>query len=340
MAQATDNVNAPTPRWLQALSVLTVLCALPLLTLGAEVTTKDVGMVDQAPIRSPLHLLQVVEELGGWQRVIQEKGIGWVIEHSHRFVGWLVGLLTIGLVIGLFRCESRRWLRWAAFAALLAVGLQGLLGILRVDLNNRFGPEVGRNLALIHGCTAQLVLALLVAIAVWTSLGWYNMGSATTADSPRARHAALVLVCVMYLQIVFGAIIRHKAAALGLRLHVLMAFGTVAAAVWASVALLHGAGMGTMARRTVTALWVALVCQILLGMETLLSRFSVSWAYTLEKIEPVTAVAPDFPRSLHVMVGALSFAAAVSMLLVAHRHAAWAKPAVATTPSRQLEAAV
>jgi heme a synthase len=339
MAQTTDKLNAPTPRWLHALSVLTAVCALPLLTLGAEVTTKDVGMIDQAPIRSPLHLLQVVDELGGWRKVIDEKGIGWLIEHSHRFVGWIVGFLSICLTVGLFGWESRRWLRWVGLAALVAVGSQGVLGILRVYFNTRFGPESGRNVALIHGCTAQLVLALLVAIAVWTSRGWQSLATIAAAPSARAGHAAVLLAVIMYFQIVFGAIMRHKTAAVGVRLHLLLAFATVAAAVWASVALLAGKGASGMARKTVVLLWSLLVCQVLLGVETLLSRFAVSWGYTLERIEPL-ALAPDLIRSCHVIVGALTFATAVSMVLVAHRHLAWARPAAATAPSRQLEGAL
>ena len=41
------------PRWLRAWAVLTACAALPLVTLGAEVTTKQVGMVDQKGFRRP-----------------------------------------------------------------------------------------------------------------------------------------------------------------------------------------------------------------------------------------------------------------------------------------------
>jgi hypothetical protein len=41
------------PRWLHAWAVLTVVATLPLLFLGAEVTTKQAGMTDPAGYRHP-----------------------------------------------------------------------------------------------------------------------------------------------------------------------------------------------------------------------------------------------------------------------------------------------
>ena len=36
---------------------------------------------------------------------------GFIIEHSHRAAMYLVGVSTIVLAVGLWRCERRRWLR-------------------------------------------------------------------------------------------------------------------------------------------------------------------------------------------------------------------------------------
>ena len=49
MTEATPVV----PRWIHWCAVLTVCAALPLLTLGAEVTTRGVGMVDPRGFRWP-----------------------------------------------------------------------------------------------------------------------------------------------------------------------------------------------------------------------------------------------------------------------------------------------
>ena len=330
--------NPCTPRWLHWCAVLMVVLTLPLLTLGAEVTTKKVGMIDQEPVRSPLHLVQTVHDMGGFGNVLQEMGLGWVIEHGHRTISWLVGFLSLGLAIGLARFEPRRWLRLAGLAVPFAVLAQGILGMLRVEMDKRYSPAVGGTVALIHGCTAQLVFAFLVSIALWTSAGWQQQGGETRSRDraiTRVRRASLVLVGVMYLQIVFGAVMRHKELALGTRMHILLAFAVVGAAIWVGVLTLQAEPAGALGKRAAWTLWGLLIIQLMLGLETMLSKFSVLWGYTGQQVEPVVQ-APDLIRSIHFLVGALTFSAAVALALLAHRHVAWSmRPAAA--PRRQLE---
>jgi heme a synthase len=324
--------DVSTPRWLHWLAVLTVVLTLPLLTLGAEVTTKKVGMVDRAPVRSPLHLAEVMHEEGGFDNTVQKEGLGWVIEHGHRTVSWLVGFLAIGLAVGLTRFEKRRWLRWVGWAAPFAVLTQGVLGMLRVEMDKRLGPNVGGTVALIHGCTAQVVFALLVSIALWTSAGWQQQ---VGTETPSIRRASLVLTGVMYVQIVFGAVMRHKELALGTRTHILLAFAVVACAVWLGVQVRQTNTVGSLGRRAVWILWGLLAVQLMLGLETMLSKFDVRWGYTGQGVEAAFQ-APELIRSLHFLVGAMTFSAAVAIALIAHRHIAWAvKPMAARR--RQLE---
>jgi heme a synthase len=321
-----------TPRWLHWLAVLTVVLTLPLLILGAEVTTKKVGMVDKAPVRSPLHLPEVIHELGGFDNTVQKEGLGWVIEHGHRTVSWLVGFLAIGLAAGLTCFEQRRWLRWIGWAAPFAVLTQGVLGMLRVEMDKRLGPNVGGTVALIHGCTAQVVFAFLVSIALWTSGGWQEQ---TGLETPGICRASVALIGVMYLQIVFGAVMRHKELALGTRTHILLAFAVVAVAVWLGVQMLQTETAGSLGRRAVWILWGLLAVQLMLGLETMLSKFDVKWGYTGQSIEAVFQ-APDLMRSIHFLVGALTFSAAVAIALITHRHIAWAVTPLATR-RRELE---
>ena len=191
----TPAIDNPTPpRWLHWWAVLTLCTALPLVLLGAEVTTKQVGMVDQVGFRAPWHLLSVQ---------FRDGGLGYVIEHSHRLAGFVVGSCCIVLAVGL-GLGARGWQRWLGLAALTAVSAQGVLGIFRVNLDRWLGPW----LALIHGCFAQLVLAVLVSVAVLTSPAWRRGGPAAgTRTGP--RRATLVLTVALYLQIVFGAAVRH-----------------------------------------------------------------------------------------------------------------------------------
>jgi cytochrome c oxidase assembly protein subunit 15 len=297
-------------------------------------------MIDRAPVRSPIHLVEVLHELGGLDNLLEEKGLGWVIEHSHRTVGWVVGVLVIGLAAGLARWEHRRWLRWAGLVAFLGVTAQGILGMLRVELDQRLSPDVGRTIALLHGSSAQLVFALLVSIALWTSPAWHQLRLERAANETPVRRLSLWLVAVMYLQIVFGAVMRHKELALATRAHVLLAFAVVAVATWLGLRLLQTRTGGGAGRRGVWLLGGLLALQVALGLETLVSKFSVSWGYTLERIEPV-ARAPELIRSIHFLVGALTFSTAVCLALLAHRHFAWIqRPVIAQSPQRQLESAL
>src|SRR5947207_4057059 len=96
---------AASPRWVHWWAVLTVCATLPLLVLGAEVTTKQVGMVDPVGFREPWHMLKVP---------LRELGLGFVIEHSHRLAGFVVGACVILLAVSFWLGEPRRWVRWLA----------------------------------------------------------------------------------------------------------------------------------------------------------------------------------------------------------------------------------
>ena len=50
---------APVPRWLHRWAVATVCAALPLVLLGAEVTTRQVGMADPQSVRTPWYVFTV-----------------------------------------------------------------------------------------------------------------------------------------------------------------------------------------------------------------------------------------------------------------------------------------
>lgn len=330
----------PTPRWLHVCAVLTVFFTLPLMVLGAEVTTKKVGMVDRAGLRSPLYLIEALWNAGGVQGLIDDKGLGWVIEHSHRTVGFALGFTALALAVGMARYERRRWVRLAGMLAPFAVLSQGILGILRIELEGRLqDPSVGSTIALIHGCTAQFVLAWLVAVALWTSRTW--LAALQVPSRPGSAYVgklALTLVGLLYVQIVLGALLRHKESALAARAHILFAFVVAGMAVWLVRACLETNPEGLGGVRAPLVLAALLVVQILLGLETLLSKFRVQWPHTYERMEPV-AVSADLIRSIHFLVGALTFSAAVCVALLAYRHLHWTPRAVAVA-ERQLEGAV
>jgi heme A synthase len=290
---------------------------MPLLVLGAEVTTKQVGMVDPVGFREPWHMLKVP---------LRELGLGFVIEHSHRLAGFIVGTCVIVLAVSLWLREGRRWVRFLGLAALLCVCVQGLLGGFRVSLN----ALMGQNLALIHGCFAQLVFALLVSLALFTSRSWAS--AEDDGESPAVRRWSIVTACVVYLQIVLGAVVRHKDLTLGARAHLLTAFAVLAAVIWLVKLVMENHASERVRLAPAWVLLGLIVIQLVLGVESWMSRFSlVEW----RQVQPLTDQ-PDLMRTLHFFTGSLIFATSVVMALQAHRRVAW-NPQNATAPVGQLE---
>lgn len=315
--------DAVGPRWLHGWALLTVLVTLPLLLLGAEVTTKQVGMVDPDWPTPPWHL---------WLISWREAGFGFLIEHGHRLAGYTVGTCAIVLVVGLWWCEPRRWLCWLGTAALLGIMVQGLLGGFRVLLN----ALLGNDLALIHGCFGQMVFALLVSVALCTSRRWADASTLRLPAEATAsmRRWSLIVVSLLLVQLVLGAVLRHKGSTLGQRGHLLIAFAVVGSVVW----LLREVWDSRAADRPLLGmgklLGALVVLQLLLGVEAWLVKFSPVEVMTTQH----WLLRRDLVRSAHVLVGSCILATAVVMALESHRRTVWATLA-APEPTGRLEGA-
>jgi heme a synthase len=310
-AVAVPESPAP-PRWVHFLAVLTALATLPLLTVGAEVTTHGVGMVDPKGFRWPWDIVPLLAE------AFRAGNFGLAVELTHRMLGFLVGILAIVLCVGLL-ARGRGWKRWLGAAALLAVTAQGLLGRYRVDLH----ALLGHTLPLLHGCFAHLVFALLVSVAVWTSRAWSAPGPAVVSPAAaRLRHWSAVVAGLLYLQLVLGALVRHKDLPLGARAHVLGAFVVVAAVAWLVKLTLDTPAQERQGGAAVAALAGLVTIQLLLGIESWLSKFQAPGSNMPRQVEPLP-VATEFIRSAHYLVGALTFAAAVTVALWTHRQTGW-----------------
>jgi cytochrome c oxidase assembly protein subunit 15 len=278
-------------------AVLTALVTLPLLLLGAEVTTKQVGLVDPDWPTPPWQL---------WLSSWRDSGLGFLIEHGHRLAGYTVGTCVIVLVLALWLTEPRRWVRWLGVAALAGVVVQGVLGGLRVKLHALFGP----NLALIHGTFGQMVFALLAALAACTSRRWTEpSGQLPAEDTENARRWSLIVVGLLLLQLVLGAMMRHQDAPLGKRGHLLVAFAVVAAILWLART------WQAERPRALKVLVVLVAVQILLGVESWMTRFTMP----VSGIVPPQPLGRDLIRSAHVLVGAMVLATAVVMAMEAYR---------------------
>jgi cytochrome c oxidase assembly protein subunit 15 len=305
------------PRWLHAWAVLTVVATLPLLFLGAEVTTKDAGMSDPVGYRHPWELLQLLADA---------IGLGLQIEYSHRLAGFTVGICAIVLAVGMAICDKRRGMRWLGLVALVLVCLQGMLGKYRVDLNALFG----RNLALVHGAFAQVVIATLVSIAVVTSRGWINdvarrgagqLGPrisepAGLEDSPRGVGLArwsLLTTALIFGQLILGGVLRHQDFLLGSRLHLAGAFVVLGAVLWL-IKLAHDSERRASLSRSIKVIAIMLGVQLLLGIEAWMGRAQLF--YIPSARSPAFA---DWLRSAHYVIGTLIFATSVVIALKANR---------------------
>lgn len=171
----------------------------PLVWVGGLVTTYRAGMaVPDWP-----------STFGYWFYYPLESWFGvWdvFLEHSHRVIGMIVGLVAIALCVALWRSPPHRHLRWWGVLVVAGVSFQGALGGLRVIQNEVL-------LANVHGCTAPLFFSLAAAMVVCTSprmLAWRNKAAAIgVTPVPRAVRWLMVLVGLFYLQIVLGAQMRH-----------------------------------------------------------------------------------------------------------------------------------
>ncbi len=266
-------------------------------------------MVDARGFRAPWHLFTMPREL---------LNMGYLIEHGHRLAGFVVGVACIVLALGLTlqaRGALHRSLGWVALAA---VGLQGLLGIFRVNLH----ALMGSSLALVHGCCAQLVFATLVAVAVMCSRAWTDLRDGL-APRPDLRGWSLGLCGLVYVQVVFGAMLRHWMDPVAQRLHVVLAFAVVVA-VFGMVSRLRAGQPGNdvsakpQAARVLGYVLVGLVMvQPILGVEAWIRRFGTT---QLPELVP-SSVGLDVVRSGHHIIGTLIFATTVALAVMLYRPA-------------------
>ncbi len=163
---------------------------------------------------------------------------GWLVnddmmaEHSHRLLGMVMGLLSIGLCISALATGANRQIRRLSVALVALVITQGLVGGLRVKLD-ALNLNIDHNLyaqtfAVLHGTLAQIFLCTLVAFVVMNSRSW-NDRDAGFKDTPDRRLGSIGLAAcaTIVLQLVIGAVMRHSYAGLAIPTFPLTPYGTL-----------------------------------------------------------------------------------------------------------------
>jgi cytochrome c oxidase assembly protein subunit 15 len=246
-----------------------------------------------------------------WSRMVG----GVFYEHSHRLAGALVGLLTVALAAALWREGGR--LRLLGLVAVAVVLAQGVLGGLRVVL-------LQDTLAIIHGSLAPAFFALLAVLSMLTS----PRGRVAAASlDPALKGLTVVTAALVYVQIVFGALVAHAGP---LDLH--LAGAVLVFAFVPIVTVRMRRTTDAVAAPIATLLLVLLGVQLVLGVGLLLARFSSV---------PVFAgqVAAVLLPVVHRLAGSLVLAAAVVLAVrastaVTHALLAQAEPGGGTGGAR------
>ena len=251
--------------WPHRLAIALALVTFPLIWVGGLVTTYDAGMaVPDWPGTYGYNLFAYP-----WQTWVAGP---WdlFIEHGHRLLGALVGIVAITLVAAAFLSRASRQIRWLAAGALVLVLVQGLLGGARVLLDERL-------VAMIHACVGPLFFAYLAVVLVSTSR--QRIMPANESRASALSRTAWIAVGLTYIQLVLGAMLRHipldaSAQLFRAALVLHLALAAVLPLQLASVAWQAWRTTDRKLAQSGLALPVLVMVQIALGLGTYVAKYS------------------------------------------------------------------
>jgi len=230
---------------------------------------------------------------------------GALIEHTHRVLAAILGIWIIILAFLLRRYDERFWLKKVGYAAVAGVIFQGVLGGLTVlQLLHYWLPVM-------HACTAELMFALLVSIAVFTSR-WYTRDLPQYADAsaPSIHSIAILNAFFVFMQVLLGAGYRHHY--ISYVPHVLNS-AVVLVSVIVTAGFLRRRFPEVREFATLRILLHSIVgAQMILGLLALWSRLT-----TLDAPQPMPVMVAF--TVIHTVVGAFLFATSIANVLVAYR---------------------
>jgi len=298
------SLNAP-----RLVASLLVAATAVLLSFGALVTTYDAAMAVPdwpATYGHNMFLFPLAEWLGGpWDLFL---------EHGHRLLGALVGLITLALAAIVWRAAVSATVRWLAVAAVLLVIVQGVLGGFRVLLDDT-------TVAKVHACTGPLFFAVAVALAALTRR------PAVAAVPAAAGSLCAAVPVAAYAQLVAGAQLRHLDPATPpaafhalVGTHVAMGLGVAGLTLAAVVATRRGGNPA--ARRWAWTAAALVLGQLLLGVGTWFSKYGPPSALLPESwrsAEPLVARGPLGAATItaHAVLGMVILGVGVALAIAA-----------------------
>jgi cytochrome c oxidase assembly protein subunit 15 len=315
----------PYSPWPHRVAITLCCVTFPLIWVGGLVTTYDAGMaVPDWPTTFGYNLFAYP-----WKTWLFGP-FDLFIEHGHRLLGATVGFIAIGLLITVFRCDRRPWMRYAAIAMLAFVVVQGVLGGVRVRLDER-------SVAMIHACFGLASFAFSAAMATFTSRSWHDgvrTFSAKQLGDTRLFRIAVLVAGITYIQVVLGALLRHipVVAAPGVFraavwLHIIFGMAVVAHVVMLAIRLRPSRNDLPTIRRRVHVLSLLVMIQVALGASTWVLKYGwPAWfadqSFAAGFVIQANSMLQALITTLHVAVGALilSLSVVIAIRLARFQH--------------------
>ena len=182
--------------------------------------------------------------------------------------------------------------------------------------------------ALVHGCAAQLFLAMVTATAVMSSPWWSGgfqrelvckSGSQTHARQPASRFLACLmsfLLVIAFCQVIAGALLRHvpittlPGTFMGLvHVHLMLAGLVFLTSLVAASNVLFAPRLWGGVKKPVFLILVVIVLQLVLGFGTWMANYALPWQELNLALAKYTITAKGYWESIvitsHVATGAL-----------------------------------
>lgn len=202
MRPADQHPNRHQP-WLQRFCYVALFFAALVLLMGGETTSNGAGM---AFLTWPL-------SNGSLNPANWLHDLPMFCEHSHRLLAGVLSTVTIIAALWIQFTDTRPWVRRLGWILVGTILIQAVLGGLRVllDQSNTHADTntVAFCLRVAHAMTAEIAVLLWVTLTVALSRGWMVRGTGIHLVSPKVRSWGHITCAIIFLQIIFGAIMRH-----------------------------------------------------------------------------------------------------------------------------------
>jgi len=226
---------------------------------------------------------------------------GVFFEHGHRVIAGAVGLLTFTLGFWIHKKESRPWVKILAYVACAAIVLQAILGGMTVLF------KLPAPISVSHACLGQAVFCMILALTQATS-PWF-IRPETSGAAKNLWKLSAAAVAAVYLQLFWGAIVRHTGQ--GFTLHLLWALPVTLILLFSIYKVLNNFSGQTALTHPALFLALLLPLQLALGFVAMQIRQSPTLELSFHQAAAMTTA--------HVGVGALILGTSVILTIRAYR---------------------